>query len=463
MNAPLSPERLRQIEDDQARIHEAVQYAPAASGSRLKRALDGINRLSVTDWRSGLARRGDRIIGDERNVGLAFALAPELVGIVRFNRFSLKVELARSPPWRSAAAGETWTDDDDLGMQVWLQEREVEVRYRGIVADSVVLASKDFAYHPVVDRFQSLTWDGRPRLDTWLIDFLDAEGPPAYLTAIGSRFLISVVARVMQAGCKVDHALVFEGEQGIGKSTIARILAFEPEWFCDDMPDLHSKDSAIQLAGKLIVELAELAAIRRSAEVESVKAFISRSQDTFRPPYGRRTVSVPRQCVFIGTTNEREYLRDRTGNRRFWPVRIPRRIDLAALERHRDQLYAEAVHRFTAGDQWHLTDTEAALATTEQHDRLLVTVLESDVAEYLARMECQNIREITMKQVMVDALGLDAHAGDFAERAGRLGTQVASALDRSGWKKVATVGRGASRRTVYRKPDNSQGFTGVNV
>lgn len=449
----LSPEQRARIQAEQAQLNTeaARQPVPAAATTRLARSLSSINRLSVADWRSGLARRGNRILGDERNMLLTLRLAPELRGLVRFNEFALRVELTRPPPWRDAQTGDPWTDDDDLSMQAWAQEREIEVRQRGIVADSVAAVAKDITFHPVRDYFNQLEWDRRPRLDDWLADLLHAEGPPPYLQAVGRRFLISIVARVVQPGAKVDHMLVLEGEQGIGKSSIARLMAVKPEWFCDDMPDLHSKDSALQLSGKLVIELAELAAIRRSSELESIKAFITRASDTYRPPYARRTVNVPRQAVFVASTNESEYLRDRSGNRRFWPVRIPRRVDLQRFEQHRDQLFAEAVHRFRAGEQWHLTDEEATLAASEQHERLLVTVLESDVGEYLLRMESQGHAEVSMKQVLVDAVGLDSQASDFAERAGRLGPQVASALDRAGWRKVGPVGRGVNRRMIYRK------------
>lgn len=219
------------------------------------------------------------------------------------------------------------------------------------------------------------------------------------------------------------------------------------DWFADDMPDIHSKDAAIQLCGKWIIELAELAAVRR-AEIEGVKAFLSREVDVFRPPYGRRAVSVPRQCAFIATTNEALYLRDQTGNRRFWPVRCGR-IDLDALRAERDQLWAEAVALFHAGEQWHPTSAEFALAAVEQSERVLVTELETDVAEYLDRLAADGTTQVDVKRVMVDALHMDAGAPDFAERAVRVGAHVASAMQHAGWQRVRRVGR-KERRTLYR-------------
>jgi predicted P-loop ATPase len=243
---------------------------------------------------------------------------------------------------------------------------------------------------------------------------------------------------------------VLEGAQGIGKSRTARALAKKLEWFTDDMPDIHSKDAALQLCGRWVIELAELAALRRS-EIEGMKGFITRPTDVYRPPYARRAVGVPRQSVFIATTNELQYLRDPTGNRRFWPVPCGS-IDLSALEKHVDQLWAEAVTLYRFKAEWHLTAEESALAGQEQRERVLVTELESDITEYLATMAAAGTTEISAKQVMVEALHVEPDKPDFAERAGRLGTQVASAIQRAGWAKVRTIGRGKDRRTLYQLP-----------
>jgi predicted P-loop ATPase len=403
----------------------------------------------VSDWRSLLEHRNGRVIPDERNIGLALTFAPELRGMVRFNEFSLRVEFNTGTPWRNVRLGDVWTDDDDHGLQVWLQERGIDTRNANTIASSVQFTAKEHAVHPVRDYLAALSWDTQPRLSTWLERCLDANGPSDYLSAVGTRFLLSAVARIRSPGCQADHVLVLEGPQGIGKSETARILATNPDWFADDMPDIHTKDAAIQLCGKWIIELAELAAVRR-AEIEGVKAFLSREVDVFRPPYGRRSVSVPRQCVFIATTNEALYLRDPTGNRRFWPVKCGC-IDLDALRAERDQLWAEAVELYQAGIQWHPTQEESALAADEQSERVMVTELEADVAEYLDRMATNGVMELDTRRVMVDALHLDASAADFSERAVRLGPQVAAAMARAGWHKVKRTGRPGNRRTTYRK------------
>jgi len=400
-------------------------------------------------WLGKLATRGDRYVGDERNVILAFRHAPELAGLVRFNVFSHQIELNQPPPWCASRTG-LWTDDDDTAALGWLQTRGVDVRQRHVVRDVVSMIAKDYMYHPVRNYLHGLVWDGAPRLRIWLAEYLNAEAAdPLYLGAVGQKFLLSAVARIENPGCQADHVLVLEGPQGAGKSSVARTLAVNSMWFTDDMPDIHSKDAAIQVCGRWIVELAELAALRRS-EIEGMKAFLTRPRDVYRPPYGRSTIEVPRQCVFIATTNEAHYLRDSSGNRRFWPVRCGQ-IDLGGLHRDRDQLWAEALAAYRAGTIWHLTQEEAALAAREQSARVLVTELEVIVREYLAGKEAAGIREIDTGTVMSEALHMEREKPEFAERAGRLGSQVAAAMEAAVWRKVGVVGRGSHRSNLYRK------------
>ncbi len=399
---------------------------------------------SEVEWLALLRKRGERILGDEANVLHALRAAPELAGLVQFNEFAARVEFARPAPWRSLAPGTEWTDADDVDLQAWLQIRGLEVKARGTIADCVSRAARDNPTHPVRDYLAGRTWDGRARLTHWLADYLGADGPPAYLEAIGPAFLVSAVARVMRPGCQADHVLVMEGPQGTGKTSAVRILG--RPWIAEGIPDLAHKDAALHLAGVWLVELSELAGMRRS-EVEHVKAFLSRNVDRYRPPYGRRTVDEPRQCVFVATTNEAAYLRDPSGNRRFWPVRCTD-IDLAALERDRDHLWAEAAERFRAGDAWHLAGEHAALAAGEQDARHYVTELEEDVREYLERMAGQGHTELAVRDVLRDALGINST--DDPRAAAAIGDRVAAAMARTGWHRVTRTGRGANRRTLYR-------------
>jgi len=194
--------------------------------------------------------------------------------------------------------------------------------------------------------------DGVPRIDTWLKDYLGAAQDDAvYLSAVGARFLISAVARAHEPGCQADSMMILEGEQGTGKSSAVRILA--GQWFDDTELDLSNKDASMQLRNVWLFEWGELGGLRRH-EISRVKAWVSKRTDRFRAPYAPEVESQPRACVFIGTCNPSgEYLTDTTGNRRFWPVACGS-IDLAALARDRDQLWAEAEFRYRRGDVWYL-------------------------------------------------------------------------------------------------------------
>jgi len=229
-----------------------------------------------------------------------------------------------------------------------------------------------------------------------------------------------------------------EGRQGLGKSRAAATLAGE-NWFTDGLPrDLGDKDAAIHLQGRWIIELAELSQLRRN-EIETVKSFISRQTDKFRPPFGRVEVEVPRQCVFIGTTNEAEYLVDVTGNRRFWPVRCGQ-IDLTALARDRDQLWAEALHRYQQGESWHIEDTEIQQQLAEEVARRTV----SDpwlphVAEVLAQ-----VQEETTPGEVLQRLA-DLKLTDYSKG---LAVRVANMMRDLGWVQSR---RDRKRGQLYRR------------
>ena len=203
--------------------------------------------------------------------------------------------------------------------------------------------------------------------------------------------LVGAVARIMEPGCKADHVLILEGAQGIGKSTSLSQL-FEP-WFSDEIADLGSKDAAMQLSGVWCIELAELSSMTRS-EIERVKAFISRRTDRFRPSYGRNVIEVPRQTVFVGTTNSDTYLRDETGGRRFWPVHCAA-INQKAIKRDRDQIWAEAFALHKAGTRWWLDDKVAVgLARDQQDDRYLADPWQELIANFAESRESVSIDEI---------------------------------------------------------------------
>lgn len=222
-------------------------------------------------------------------------------------------------------------------------------------------------FHPVRDYLRGLKWDGKPRIETWLSEFAGASGPEEYLKAVSRKTLVALVKRVFEPGCKFDHVLILEGLQGSGKSTLLENLT--TPWFTDEKLNIGDKDAVLTMQSKWLVELGELSTIR-GADLESLKAFISRRTDRIRAPYGKRVEEFPRQCVFIGSTNQDEYLPDETGNRRFWPVKCGAKVHFEELAKARDQFFAEAYAFYQLGEPVYLETAELnQLAEWEQVKR----------------------------------------------------------------------------------------------
>lgn len=435
----LTQEEMRRIDEDQRRINLEQIRLHALEVKESGQPL--VQIPTVADWRSSLTRRGSRYIGDERNISQALRFAPELAGLLRFNEFASRIEMTRTPPW--ASEGAEWTDNDDIHLKVWLQERDIDCRSTTSVAETVALIAKERQWHPLRNRLLSLKWDERTRLCGWLRDYLNAADDQHYLAAVGTAWMIGAVARVMEPGAQVDHVLVLAGQQGAGKTQTARILALEPAYFLGNLPDLRNKDAALVLPGRWIVELAELSAVRR-AEVEATKSFITQREDTYRPPYGRRSVSIPRQCVFVGTTNETLFLRDRTGNRRWWPVSVGT-VDLELLQKDVEQLWAEAVHLYRSGQQWHLTGDTLKLAEEAQAERVDLSEVDTAITDFLSNYAADSV---TTREVYRAALNIDPDSSAFAEQSQRLGTQVRNAMTANGWEYDKRKGKRRERTYI---------------
>lgn len=327
------------------------------------------------DWKSQLIQgdNGPRAI--LANALLALRHAPEWAGVLVYDEFRMR-HLARRPtPWGFTGV---WGDAEDLGLVDWLQHRGIMVGTK-IAAEAAFKAAKDDArFHPVHDYLNGLTWDKKKRLDTWLTTYMGVKDEP-YSRAVGTKWMLSAVARIFQPGVKADHMLVAEGPQGTFKSTAWRTLA-DP-WFSDDMPTLGTKDAQMATLGAWIIELAELDAMNRS-EWSHVKAFVTRQTDRFRPPYGRHMIEAPRQCIFVGTINYGTYLEDETGGRRFWPIRCGL-IDIPELARDRDQLWAEAVARYRAGEGWWTGGDLDEEIRAQQEERYQIDAWEPAIDDYL--------------------------------------------------------------------------------
>ncbi|CDK99810.1 Virulence-associated protein E, putative [Magnetospirillum gryphiswaldense MSR-1 v2] len=303
---------------------------------------------------------------NEANVITALSHDEAFAGALIFDEFRQEIVVNRSLPWDDRiSASRPWGEADDVRCAEWLQRRDINVSPK-VVARSIGAVAHGVRIHPVREYLSNLTWDGIHRMETWAITYLGA-ADTRLNRAFGSLWMISAVARIMDPGTKVDHMLILEGPQGAKKSTALKTLA-GAEWFTDELAEIGSKDAAQQTRGVWIIEIAELDAIGR-AEVSRIKSFLSRSVDRYRPPYERYVTDVPRQCVFAGTVNPDTYLRDETGNRRFWPIRCGK-IDLEAIRRARDQLWAEAMAMYSQGAIWWLDDPDLiAQARAEQEER----------------------------------------------------------------------------------------------
>jgi predicted P-loop ATPase len=312
--------------------------------------------------------------------------------------------------------------DVDVGIvQERLQHLGLKRLSKDVTHQAIDVLAYEHRFHPVCEYLDGLQWDGVLRLGGVLPAYFGADDTD-YAKAIGSMFLISMVARIFAPGCKADHLLVIEGPQGTFKSSACRVLG--GPWFSDNLPDVGSgKDVSQHLRGKWLIEVSEMHAMSR-AEAALLKAFITRQEERYRPPYGRKEVIEPRQCTFIGTTNKDTYLRDETGGRRFWPFKA-HRIDIDALIRDRDQLFAEAVVRYRDGACWHPdADFERQYIMPEQATRYEDDVWEEKIAVYLLGKE-----RVTVWLVARDGVGI--------ETTQRVGTsdqnRIRAALHRLNW------------------------------
>ena len=345
--------------------------------------------IRAEQWPAQLLRNRD---GNPRpvlaNCITALRSSPEWSGALAYNEFAARIAFQIELPWGEHAGG-TWSDQHDRKLAEWLQRHGI-MAPTALAGEAAQTVAMENPFHPCRDYLRGLEWDGTKRVDSWLSTYISVQAS-TYAASIGTRWLVSAVARILQPGVKADSVLVLEGPQGIGKSSTGRIL-FEP-WFTDHLPDLCSKDAFLQLAGMWCVELAELDAIGR-ADASRIKSFLSSSVDRYRLPYGKRAIDVPRASVFLGTVNHGSYLRDETGNRRFWPVQCGR-IDLAALRLDKDQLWAESVALYKSGVPWWVDTADLAhLAADEQSARYESDAWDTDIANWIGIRDTVSVAEV---------------------------------------------------------------------
>ena len=324
------------------------------------------------------------------------------------------------------------TDDDILKVTEIMQSDLFPSIGIETVRHGVQAAAAGNTFHPVREYLESLQWDGVGRAAALFTTYFPcASEDPQYLRAVGEKFLIGAVARVMQPGCKVDTMPVIAGSQGQKKSSGLAALVGD-QWYGNDMPDMNAntdKDAKQWLRGKWVAEMGELSAVR-GAMVEHVKNFLSTTSDSYRKSYGHVTQTYPRQTVFAGTVNDSEYLSDETGNRRFWPLQMIEGafVDVAGLERDRGLLWAEALHMYRSGTAWWFDEGESATLSAQQAAARSVDIDETRVVEWLRGQEGP-----------VTAGGVAATL--FADAPGNksLSMRVARYLQGAGWRPVRRV------------------------
>lgn len=314
---------------------------------------------------------------------------PLLKGAVAYNDLKVRPVAMRDLPWRKVqdpVNGSTWADSDDSALRRFL-EKCYAITGKEKIMDGMINAAHDNTINPVKDYLEGLEWDQVPRLDTLLVKYLGAEDTP-YTRAVTRKTFTAAVARVFEPGCKFDYVLTLSGPQGRGKSTL--VARMSNGWYTDSLAGIGTKEAYEGLQGYWLVELGELAAMKKT-EIETIKNFISKQVDSYRAAYGRRVEDHPRRCIFIGTTNSTAFLRDDTGNRRFWPVRLgekdPAKTVWGDLDQGTiDQLWAEACFYYLDGEALTLTPELAAAAMEQQRDFTEDDPRAGEVAQFLDRL-----------------------------------------------------------------------------
>jgi putative DNA primase/helicase len=408
MTEPKGPEYAR---DANGEIIDAKERKPA-----VVRPIRPDIKTPRGDWTDRLVRSGRGYASCQANAITILRNDEAWRGVIAWDDFSQGVVTITPPPWdeddRPSEAESTWQETDATRLSSWLSRHyEIHLSAKLAYGAAVVVAEGNRVNRPLA-WLESLVWDGRFRLDTWLTTYLGCEDTP-YVRLVGRYFLISAAARMFRPGCKVDCMLVLEGDQGEKKSSSCKIL-FGEELFTDTPIELESKDRFLALRGRWGAEFAELDSFRK-VHSSRTKSFVSSPTDDFRPPYAANTIRVKRRCVLIGSVNpvDTGYFTDETGNRRYWPVRCAKLgpILLDELGRDRDVLWAEAKEAFVSGARWWPeTKEERALCNDEQEARMVLDPWLGSIERYLDKQA--PMMSVTIREVLEYGVGLEVQKHD---------------------------------------------------
>lgn len=433
--------RARLIKLFEEKPSETISTPPEASADRKQ------------FWGSRLIR-GDRggFRDCKENVTIALEDHPALKGLVAYNEFSARVEKIRLAPWDKPNKDfkpTEWSIHDDRELSMWIALNcDLLIGSTGTIGEGVELVSQRNKYHPVRDWLNGLKWDGFDRNRYWLHELLGVADTP-YASLVGKLWLRQAVNRIMHPGAKGDYVLILEGTQGLNKSTALRRLG--EAYYSDVTLNLNDKDSLIALAGVWILEIAELDAFNR-AESTRIKQFITQTEDRFRPPYGKRMISLQRQTVFAATTNNYEYHKDPTGNRRFWSV-LCTKINLDQITDWREQMFAQALAEVQAGEPCYPTrDQERSLIMPEQEQREIVDVWHQPIYEWLHKDDQRRTNEFSTWEILAGAIKMPTDKMDGQRSAA---TRVGNCMAKFGWSKKRGE-RNKQRVWLYVRPEDER-------
>ena len=367
-----------------------------------------------------------------------------LIDIFAFNEFSEDVEFLKQPEWDyTIKKGDSLGDQDIIQLRYYISRVHNSEPSKYIVGDSCFLAAKCNSYHPVKRYIEAVKWDQVKRIDEWLIHSTGCEDN-CYTRQAGAKFLIATVSRVYNPGCKFDHMLILEGRQSLGKSTLIEEIA--GEWFLDTNFGHKDKDLIDSMRGAFIIEISELSGMTKK-DVDWLKSFLSRKVDRIRLPYASRSKDFKRKCVFVGTYNpsgNNMYLRDDTGNRRFWPVECGDSINIKYVRDNRAQLWAEALVRFKAGEQYYIKDPEALKILSGIHSE---RELESPTFNIIKKWLVGQGGSVSMEYIIEGCLGI-CIKNKMPKELLSVSTTVGIIMRKIGWEKGTN-----NNRNIYYRPD----------
>lgn len=377
----------------------------------------------------------------------------ELLG---FNEFTNNIEFLRPAPWHFKGESVVgWSDSEAIRCKFFLSNFFKFEPTTDLMHEAAYKAAIDHKFHPVREYLKNLKWDGHKRAHLWLVDIMGAKDN-TYVRAVGLKWLVAGVKRIMEPGCKFDYLLTLESRQGTYKSQAFEILAVKKDWYCDPSIDITNKDSVFLIAGKWIVEMPEMHTHYR-AETTAMKAFLSRSVDRVRVPYNRTSTDFPRQCIFAGTINPEAntdlgWLKDTTGNRRYWPVTVSdaKPADLEQLRLLVDQLWAEAYVLYLQGVKVYLEDNAVEdLARKEQIERMGVDPWQNHIEKWLFSGANLSVNIFTGEEIYRDCIN-----GQMQHYTVKEMSRISRVMMNLGWVAGVHWDREAgTRRRGYKRPE----------